>query len=99
VGRPARDAMDQRMVEKFGGAPEDHKRLNESLWMLAHGATMLIIGKTILPTEVQESRATFTAAVAALLEKSAICKAHTCPRQQSPIHAPRSAIEIPAIGN
>jgi AcrR family transcriptional regulator len=69
VGRPARDAMSQKLAEKFGGAPEDHKRLNESLWMLAHGATMLMIGKTILPTEVKESRATFTAAVAALLEK------------------------------
>ncbi|MFZ0419759.1 MAG: TetR/AcrR family transcriptional regulator [Candidatus Sulfotelmatobacter sp.] len=69
VGRPARDAMSQRLVEKFGGVPEDHKRLNSSLWMLAHGATMLMIGKTILPTEVQESRATFTAAVAALLQK------------------------------
>ncbi|MGA2021152.1 MAG: TetR/AcrR family transcriptional regulator [Candidatus Sulfotelmatobacter sp.] len=69
VGRPARDAMSQKLAEKFGGAPEDYKRLNASLWMLAHGATMLMIGKTILPTEVQESRATFTAAVAALLEK------------------------------
>jgi hypothetical protein len=61
--------MSQKLAEKFGGAPEDYKRLNASLWMLAHGATMLMIGKTILPTEVQESRATFTAAVAALLEK------------------------------
>ena len=68
VGRPARDAMSKKLAEKFGGAPEDHKRLNVSLWMLAHGATMLMIGKTILPKEVQESRATFTAAVAALLE-------------------------------
>jgi len=69
VGRPARDAMDQKNGREVRWSAEDHKRLNESLWMLAHGATMLIIGKTILPTEVQESRATFTAAVAALLEK------------------------------
>jgi AcrR family transcriptional regulator len=67
VGRPAREAMRQKLAEKFGGNPEDYKRLNSSLWMLAHGATMLMIAKTILPEDVGEARAVLSASVAALL--------------------------------
>ena len=69
MGRPARDAMSQKLAEKFGGAPPDHERLNRSLWMLAHGAAMLIIAKTILPQDVRETRAIFSASVAALLRQ------------------------------
>jgi AcrR family transcriptional regulator len=67
VGRPAREAMRQKLAEKFGGDPEGYKRLNSSLWMLAHGATMLMIAKTILPEDVVEARAVLSASVAALL--------------------------------
>ncbi len=68
VGRPARDTMRQKLAEKFGGAPEDHVRLTTALWMLSHGAAMLMIAKTILPKDAEETRAIFTASVAALLE-------------------------------
>jgi AcrR family transcriptional regulator len=69
VGRPARDAMKKKLTEKFGGVPEDHMHLTMSLWMLAHGAAMLMIAKTILPEDTEEARAVFTASVAALLTK------------------------------
>ena len=69
VGRPARDAMKKKLADKFGGAPEDHARLTISLWMLAHGAAMLMIAKTILPEDADETRAVFTASVATLLAK------------------------------
>lgn len=69
VGRPGREAMRQKLAEKFGGDPDDYKRLNSSLWMLAHGATMLMIAKTILPEDVEEARAVFTSSVAALLAR------------------------------
>jgi AcrR family transcriptional regulator len=68
VGRPARDTMRQKLAEKFGGAPEDYVRLTTSLWMLCHGAAMLIIAKTILPQDAEEARTIFTASVAALLK-------------------------------
>jgi AcrR family transcriptional regulator len=69
LGRPARDTMRQKLAEKFGGEPEDYVRLNTSLWMLCHGAVMLMIGKTILPKEVEESRSILTASVAELLKR------------------------------
>ena len=69
IGRPARDAMKKKLAEKLGGAPEDHADLNISLWMLGHGAAMLIIAKTILPEEADQARAVFTASVRALLAK------------------------------
>ena len=69
VGRPARDAMKKKLADRFGGAPEDHGYLTTSLWMLAHGAAMLIIAKTIPPEDADEARAFFTAAVAALLTR------------------------------
>ena len=67
-GRPGVDAMKRKLAEKFGGAPEDYARLTTSLWMLAHGAAMLLIAKTILPQDVKEVRTIFSASVAALLK-------------------------------
>ena len=67
VGRPTRDTMRQKLAERFGGKPEDHKRLTTALWMLSHGVAMLMIAKTILPEDVKESRAIFRASVEALL--------------------------------
>ena len=69
VSRPGRDTMRRKLAEKFGGLPDDYVRLTTSLWMVAHGAAMLMIGRTIPPQEVEESRAIFTASVAALLGK------------------------------
>jgi AcrR family transcriptional regulator len=70
LGRPGRDAMSQKLAEKFGGAPQDYERLNRSLWMLAHGTAMLMIAKMIVvPQDVTETRSIFSASVAALLRQ------------------------------
>ncbi|MGA9510770.1 MAG: TetR/AcrR family transcriptional regulator [Candidatus Sulfotelmatobacter sp.] len=69
MGRPARNAMKKKLAERFGGAPEDHAHLTISLWMLGHGAAMLMIAKTILPEDADQARAVFTASVRALLAK------------------------------
>lgn len=68
IGRPARDAMGKKLAAQLGGSPEDHDHLSTSLWMLAHGAAMLMIAKTILPQDMDEARAVFTASVTGLLK-------------------------------
>ena len=55
------------LAEKLGGSLHDHERLLTALWMLLHGAAMLLIAKTILPKDAKEARAVFTASVATLL--------------------------------
>ncbi len=67
VGHPARDAMRRKLREKLGGAHDDHERLLTALWMVVHGAALLLIGKLILPKEAAEARAVFTETVGALL--------------------------------
>ncbi len=57
------------LAEKLGGSLHDHERLLTALWMLLHGAAMLLIAKTILPKDAEEARAAFTASVAALLAR------------------------------
>jgi hypothetical protein len=44
--------------------------------MMAHGAAMLMIGKTILPRDVKAARTVFTASVKALLRQD-----HEVPRR------------------
>jgi Tetracyclin repressor-like, C-terminal domain len=66
-GRPGTEAMKRKLAEEFGGSPEDHTQLTLALWMLAHGAAMLIIGKTVLPSDVEAARAVFSKSVKALL--------------------------------
>jgi len=67
AGQPARDAMRRKLAEKLGGSPADHERLLTALWMVAHGAAMLLIAKTILPKDAATARAIFTETVAALV--------------------------------
>jgi AcrR family transcriptional regulator len=67
VGQPARDAMRRKLTERLGGVPADHERLLTALWMVVHGAAMLLIGKLILPGEEAEARAVFRKTVAELL--------------------------------
>jgi AcrR family transcriptional regulator len=74
AGQPARDAMKRKLAEQFGEAPEEHERLVVALWMMAHGAAMLLIAKTILPKDEKAARAVFTAAVRALLLKRTGCE-------------------------
>jgi AcrR family transcriptional regulator len=67
TGQPARDAMRRKLVAKLGGTANDHEHLLTSLWMVAHGAAMLLIAKTILPKDAAEARVVFTKSVAALI--------------------------------
>jgi AcrR family transcriptional regulator len=67
--RPALDAVRRKLAEKLGGLPEDHTRLALALWMLAHGAAMLLIGKSLRDFE-PGVRGVLTAAVGALLRES-----------------------------
>jgi hypothetical protein len=41
-----------------------------ALWMMSHGAAMLLIAKTILPEEAAMARKVFTSSVAALLREA-----------------------------
>jgi AcrR family transcriptional regulator len=66
-GRPALELLKRRLAEKLGGSAEDHSKLAWALFMIVHGAAMLLIAKTILPKDIGQARAVFTASVAALL--------------------------------
>ena len=45
----------------------DHERLLMALWMVSHGAAMLLIAKTILPKDAEDARVTFRETVAAMV--------------------------------
>ena len=70
TGRPTRQIMRQKLTEKFGRSPDNYARLLTALWMLVHGAAMLLIAKTILPKDAAAARAVFTASVATLLREA-----------------------------
>ncbi|MFY9912187.1 MAG: helix-turn-helix domain-containing protein [Candidatus Sulfotelmatobacter sp.] len=70
VERPARDVMKRKLREWLGGSPENHERMLTATWMLAHGASMLIIDKMIPPEQAAEARKVFTASVKALLREA-----------------------------
>ena len=63
--------MKRKLAEKFGAPAEELARLQLALWMVAHGAAMLLIAKTVLPEEAKEARTVFTNAVATLLRDAA----------------------------
>jgi len=68
-GRPGMEALKRKLAAKFGGSPDDHSQLGMALWMLAHGAAMLLIAKSILPKDAEMARAVFTDSVRALLHQ------------------------------
>lgn len=68
IGRPVREAMKRKLADKLGGSPDDHERILMALFMLVHGAAMLLISKTVLPKDTVEARSVFTSSVVALLE-------------------------------
>jgi AcrR family transcriptional regulator len=70
AAQPARDAMRRKLAKTLRGSQADHERLLTALWMLAHGAAMLLIAKTILPRDAAEARSTFSETVAALLRRN-----------------------------
>lgn len=67
AGRPVRDIMRRKIAEKLGGSSANHEHVLAALQMLAHGAAMLLIAKTILPKDAEKARSVFTASVKALL--------------------------------
>jgi AcrR family transcriptional regulator len=70
VAQPARDAMRRKLVERLGDSPDDHERLLTALWMLVHGAAMLLIAKSILPQNAAQARSVFTASVGVMLRQA-----------------------------
>jgi AcrR family transcriptional regulator len=66
-GRPALEALKRKLAQRLGGSAEDHGKLAWALFMIVHGAAMLLIAKTILPKDAEQARAVFTASVAALI--------------------------------
>jgi AcrR family transcriptional regulator len=69
VQRPGRDAIQRKLVERFGGSGADQSQRQLALWMVAHGAAMLLIAKTLLPAEANEARKVFTRTVQTLLRE------------------------------
>jgi AcrR family transcriptional regulator len=70
VGQLAKDAMRRKLTETLGGSPGDHERVLTAMWMMVHGAAILLIEKTILPKDAEGARSVFTAAVGALLRQA-----------------------------
>jgi len=70
VGQPTRDAMRRKLAGKFDGSRADQERALTALWMVAHGAAMLLIAKTLLPKDAEEARAVFTETVGTLLREA-----------------------------
>jgi AcrR family transcriptional regulator len=69
VPRPGREAIKRKLMERFGGSGADQSQRQLALWMVAHGAAMLLISKTLLPEETEEVRGVFTKTVATLLRE------------------------------
>lgn len=70
VGRPTREAMLRMLTEELGGSPDEHERLLTALWMVVHGAAMLLIVKTIPPQGAEKARAVCRETVATLLREA-----------------------------
>ncbi|HEY1659482.1 MAG TPA: TetR/AcrR family transcriptional regulator [Candidatus Sulfotelmatobacter sp.] len=66
--RPAREAMRRKLAARLGNSPHGLERPLLALWMLGHGTAMLLIDKSILPSEAAQARAVFTRSVKALLK-------------------------------
>ena len=49
--------LQNQLVERFGGSPDDHAPLALSLWSLAHGTAMLLISKVVPPSRAAQLRA------------------------------------------
>jgi AcrR family transcriptional regulator len=67
-GRPSREAMRRKLLEKLGPVPDNYEGLLIALWIVAHGIAMLLIEKKIGPKEEAEARSVFTALVGRLLQ-------------------------------
>jgi AcrR family transcriptional regulator len=68
--RPNLGLLQQKLAERFGGAPEDHTRLGLALWAAAHGTAMMLITKALPPGHDGELRAAFSSSVRAMLREA-----------------------------
>lgn len=68
LGQPARDEMRRKLQERFGPSSDRHESLLTALWMLVHGAALLLIKKSILPKDAEFARSAFSSSVAVVLE-------------------------------
>jgi AcrR family transcriptional regulator len=87
VGQPARDAMRRKLAAEVGGTYDEREALLTALWMVVHGAAMLLIAKTILPQDAGEARVTFVKTVAALLCSAGSGKREPLPAASRPLLA------------
>ena len=71
VGRPAREAMRRKLAEKLGGSADERERMLMALWMMVHGTAMLLIEKSILPSDATQARAIFTKTIATMVREAA----------------------------
>jgi AcrR family transcriptional regulator len=70
VARPARAVMQGKLQGRLGGSEKSRETMLTALWMLGHGAAMLLIDKSIPPKEAPEARKVFSAAVKALMKEA-----------------------------
>jgi AcrR family transcriptional regulator len=68
VERPTQESMRRLIATKVGGPAEKHEGLLMALWMIVHGAAMLIIAKEVPLKDVGAARRVFTQTVATLLQ-------------------------------
>lgn len=70
VVRPARAVMKGKLLSRLGGSEKSQETMLMALWMLGHGAAMLLIDKSIAPDEAPAARKVFSTAVKALLKEA-----------------------------
>ena len=66
--RPNFKFVEELLVKRLGGTPEDHTQLALSIWATLHGTTMLLLAKSIPEGHEEELRVACRAAVGTLLE-------------------------------
>lgn len=69
--RPNFGFVEQQLAERLGGRAEDHTQLALALWAMLHGATLLLLSKSIPEGHEQKLRDACRSAVKALLEGAA----------------------------
>ncbi len=70
VERPARAVMNGKLQNRLGGTEKTRERMLLALWMLGHGAAMLLIDKSIPPEEAPEAKRVFSGAVKAVMREA-----------------------------
>jgi hypothetical protein len=63
--------MRRKLAEKLGGSADERERMLMALWMMVHGTAMLLIEKSILPSDATQARAIFTKTIATMVREAA----------------------------